>query len=97
MASDASTVVVELTPSGRAAVAVVVVAGPDAVQAVDQCCLLANQHQIAVAPFNSILLGRWGGPNGEELIVCRRSSDTVEIQCHGGAAAVRAIIAQLHD
>lgn len=97
MESDASTVVVELTPTGRAAVAVVLVAGPDATRAVDRCCALVSGHQIGQAPLNRILLGRWGGPAGEELIVCRRSSDSVEIHCHGGIAAVSAIVARLHE
>jgi tRNA modification GTPase len=97
MEPDVSTVVVELTPTGRAAVAIVLVAGPDATRAVDQCCSLVSGHQIGEAPLNRILLGRWDGPAGEELIVCRRSSDSVEIHCHGGIAAVSAIVARLHE
>jgi tRNA modification GTPase len=40
-------------------------------------------------------LGRWGGPAGEELIVCRQTAEQVEVHCHGGVAAVDAVIEQL--
>jgi tRNA modification GTPase len=95
MISEPSTVVVELTPTGRAAVAVVLVAGPAAAQVVDQCCSLIRGRPLAEAPLERILLGRWGGLAGEELIVCRRSDDLVEIHCHGGAAAVRTVVEKL--
>ena len=92
---DASTYVVELTPPGRGAVAVVLVAGPDAVRAVDRCFTPASGRPLCDAPIGRILLGRWGGADGEELVVCRRSVDRVEVHCHGGVAAVGAIIERL--
>jgi tRNA modification GTPase len=95
MAPEPSTFVVELTPAGRAAVAVVLVAGSDAVQFVDQCCSLVSRRPVAIASLDRILLSRWREPGGEELIVCRRSSNSVEVHCHGGTAAVRAVIEQL--
>jgi tRNA modification GTPase len=90
-----NTYVVELTPSGRAAVAVVLLAGPDALHAVDRCFAAVSKLRIADAPIGRILLGRWGGADGEELVVCRRAADEVEIHCHGGTAAVRAVVEQL--
>ncbi|MCL4203458.1 MAG: 50S ribosome-binding GTPase [Pirellulaceae bacterium] len=47
-------------------------------------------------PAGRIYLGRWrtGAGTGEELVVCNRS-DWVEIHCHGGTAAARAVIESL--
>lgn len=90
--SPSTTRVVELTPPGRAAVAVVLVAGPDAVRIVDECFLRTDGRRLADMGVDRIALGRWGAPGGEELIACRRSDATVEIHCHGGVAAVRAVI-----
>ena len=46
-------------------------------------------------PFERIVLGHWNAPNGEELILCRRSAERIEIHCHGGMAAVGAVIESL--
>lgn len=89
------TCVIELTPPGRAAVAVVVVEGPQATWAVGACFHPAGGRSLADVPFGRIVLGRWGDKDGEELIVCRRSDTQVEIHCHGGAAAVNAVVGQL--
>jgi tRNA modification GTPase len=90
-----ATDVVELTPRGRGALAVVLVAGPEAVRVVDACFHAASGRALAEEPVDRVLLGRWGGPEGEELIVCRREVDRVEVHCHGGLAAVDAVIGQL--
>ncbi len=90
-----STVVVELTPPGRAAVAVVLVAGPNALSVVGNCFVPRVQHSVDRTPIGRIVLGRWGGPGGEELIVCRRNEEQIEIHCHGGAAAVEAVVDRL--
>jgi tRNA modification GTPase len=87
-----STYVIELTPPGRSAVAVVMVAGPDAVRVVGECFAPVSGRPLAELPIGRIALGRWGASGGEELIVCRRSAEEIEIHCHGGTAAVGAII-----
>ena len=87
--------VVELTPPGRGAVAVVLVAGPESVRMVDACFRPASGGPFRDAKVGRIVLGRWGGPKGEELIACRRGDDTVEIHCHGGIAAVRGVVGRL--
>jgi tRNA modification GTPase len=89
--------VIELTPSGRGAVAVVLVAGPDAASAVGKCFHSVRGRPLDNAPLGRILLGRWGGPEGEELIVCRREREQIEVHCHGGVAAAHAVIQQLVD
>jgi tRNA modification GTPase len=89
------TVVVELTPQGRGAVAVVVVDGPEAREAVRQFFMPVTRWGAGDPQVGRISFGRWGGERGEELIVCRRGEDQFEIHCHGGGAAAPAIIGQL--
>ena len=67
-------IVVELTPAGRAAVAVVLVAGPQATRVVSECFTPNRAVNLHEMPFERIVLGRWNAPNGEELILCRRSA-----------------------
>ena len=90
--STSPTYVVELTPPGRAAVAVVLVAGPEAIRAVNHSFTANSGWSIVDPPCGRIVVGRWGGPTGEELVVCRRDEEEIEIHCHGGAAAVRAVV-----
>ncbi len=95
MSSATATVVVELTLPGRAAVAVVVVAGPDALRAIGNCFVARSGRAVGDIPIGRIVLGRWGGPEGEELILCRRDERQIEVHCHGGIAAVEAVISRL--
>jgi tRNA modification GTPase len=87
--------VIELTPRGRGAVAVVLVAGPAATAVVDRCFVSQRGKALAEIAMGRILVGRWGAADGEELVVCRRSDTEVEVHCHGGWAAVRALIGRL--
>jgi tRNA modification GTPase len=91
-ADSQNTYVVELTPPGRAAVAVVLVSGPHAVRTVSECFVANSNRSLKDAVPGRILVGRWGGSSGEDLVVCRRSDNEVEIHTHGGSAAVRAVL-----
>lgn len=91
-AESLPTHVIELTPPGRGAVAVVLVAGPHALHAVGDSFVANSGQPLADVPINRIVVGRWGHADGEELVVCRRSDEEVEVHCHGGNAAVRAVI-----
>lgn len=93
--TNEATFVVELTPRGRAAVAVVLVAGPRAVQAVDACFHSVSGKRLVATCKDRILLGRWDGVEGEELIACRRGDARVEVHCHGGFAAVQNVMDRL--
>ena len=42
-----------------------------------------------------IHFGRWGSDPAEDVVVCRTGSQSYEIHCHGGDAAVRRIMADL--
>jgi tRNA modification GTPase len=90
-----ATFVVELTPVGRAAVAVVLVAGPQATFTVSECFAPNRRQKLSDIPFEKIVLGRWNASGGEELIVYRRSPERIEVHCHGGVAAVGAVIESL--
>jgi tRNA modification GTPase len=90
-----TTKVVELTPVGRGAVAVVLVAGPEALAMVEPLFTSASGRRLAEHPLRRIGFGRIGGADGEEVVVCRRSLEEVEIHCHGGIAATRALMERL--
>ena len=86
MSEAEETVVAAITPSGRGAVATVVVAGPDALHAVESQFLPAGP-QLRGRAIGDIAYGRWGSPAGEDLVVSRVAQTTIEIHCHGGPTA----------
>ncbi len=75
--------------------AVVLAAGPDAVRTVARCFTPVGRRPLVDVQIGRIVLGRWGGPDGEELVVCRRTAEQVEVHCHGGVAAVGAVVERL--
>ncbi|NLF73028.1 MAG: GTP-binding protein [Candidatus Anammoximicrobium sp.] len=86
-----------LTPPGRGAVASVAVAGPQATSCVDLFFRTVTGRPLGEFPCGRILFGRWqgAGPAGEEVVVCRRTPQEVEIHCHGGRLAARTIVDSL--
>ena len=88
-----------LTPPGRAAIATIAVEGEDAVDVVSRLFEPAGQRSLRDSPPGCILFGRWssGGDLAEELVVTRRGPRRLEIHCHGGQAAVQAVVAALQD
>ena len=98
MGSDFPTCAVQLTPVGRAAVAVVRVVGSGALDIVQQSFHSASGKALAEFPAGRICYGRWAGMAGEDVIVTRLiDSAQVDIHCHGGSAAVKAILRRLAD
>jgi len=93
--SDGATQVAVLTPPGRGAVAVVAVRGPAATSFVENYFHAANGRSLDQQPLLRIVFGHWESKQGEELVVCRRSADEIEIHCHGGPQAARRIVQQL--
>jgi len=87
------------TPVGRSAIATVLLHAKDAAKGVGENFQPASGQALETVPLNRIVFGTWKGSEGlsEELVVCRRSEQTVEIHCHGGTAASEAIIASLVD
>ncbi len=93
--SDPRTVAAQLTPTGRGAIATIAVRGPRAIEAVAR---YFTPPASARTPLDRIRFGKWQrdpAHAGEELVICRTSMDEIEIHCHGGSAAVEAILADL--
>jgi tRNA modification GTPase len=93
--SETSTTVSVLTPSGRGAIAVIAVEGPQAAAFVERFFLPQSKRALMDRPLGTIVYGRWGDAAGEDVIVCRRSENQIEVHCHGGAAAPARIVADL--
>ena len=89
------TSVVQLTGSGRGAVATVLVDGPLAVEVVRRCFTPVNRS-LAELKVDQICFGTWRSDEyEEELVVCRTGDAEVEIHCHGGRFAARQIVSAL--
>ncbi len=86
-----------LTPVGRGAVATIRVQGElselDRTAGPSFCA--ANGRPLSQQQIGRIAFGRWGN-DGEDVVVCRRGVDSLEIHCHGGDAAVRRILDDLN-
>jgi len=93
--TESVTLLSVLTPVGRGAVAVVAVAGPQAVELVAPHFSAANGRPLSQQAVGRVVYGRWGGPTGEDLVACRTAEETVEIHCHGGSQSVATIVEQL--
>jgi len=97
MTAPRSTRVTVLTPPGRAAVAVILVEGPQALSTVGAALVCKRGGRITDAPIGQVMVGHWATLEGEEVVVCRRSAEAIEVHCHGGKAAVEAIVGSLSD
>ena len=93
--AEKATTVSLLTPPGRSAVAVVAINGPQAETSVDQFFQPANKRPLSQQPINRIAYGYWGSSAGEDLIVCRRKPNVIEVHCHGGSASIAEILDNL--
>lgn len=85
------------TPVGRSAIATVMLWGDDATSLVHAKFRAASGLALSDIPLDRITFGTWKGDDGpgEELVVCRRNEQLIEIHCHGGIAAHDAIISSL--
>ena len=87
-----------LTPSGRGAVATVAVYGCEATQLVDRLFHPAAGKPLAERVCGRVCYGHWGDADAtEEVVLCRRDDDHVEIHCHGGKAATARILADMRQ
>ena len=83
-----------LTPPGRGALAVVGVAGADAVAVVDRLFAVRCGASVAERPDGAIVFGSWRS-TGEDVVIVRLTADRVEVHGHGGTAAPAAVLASL--
>ena len=85
-----------ITGTGRAAVAAILVAGPDAESIVKTSFVSASNVKHLVA--NRIYFGQWVWLNyREDLVVTRTNETAFEIHCHGGHLAAQSILDSLVD
>ncbi|MFI5459357.1 MAG: GTPase [Isosphaerales bacterium] len=86
-----------LTAEGRGAIAVVRVWGPKAIEVADAVFRPNRGVRLARTAAGRLRLGRIGEGPGDEVVavVVEAEPPTVEIQCHGGAAAVALVQAAL--
>lgn len=96
MTAEPRVQIVRLTPAGRAAIATVAVRGTGSAELVDRIFRPASRRPLVKMTPGRIVFGRWGdGDGGEEVVAARLSETNIEIHCHGGAAAVTAIVDSL--
>ena len=94
-----------LTGTGRSAIAVVAVRGPDAQEVLQRCSRLAVDQPASVG---QVRLGHWTGPDAiqtdpspatnhpdETVVITAITANHWEIHCHGGTAAIERILADL--
>ncbi|MEM0926610.1 MAG: GTPase [Planctomycetota bacterium] len=89
-----------LTGEGRAAIAVVRLAGKDAKEVLEACFQSSAARPIEPG---QVRYGHWTGPArgednaSESVVVVPISASEVEVHCHGGSAAVARIVADMTD
>lgn len=86
-----------LTAEGRGAIAVVRIWGSDMLALVDSVFRPYRGTSLSITAPGRLRLGRAGLGLGDEVVAVRLEdvTPTVEIQCHGGAAAVAAVVGAL--
>ncbi|WP_165227410.1 GTPase [Aquisphaera insulae] len=86
-----------LTPPGRGAIAVIQVWGEGATQAVDACFRPARGPGLSEGAPGQLRLGRIGRGAGDEVVAVRLDGprSAIELQCHGGPAAVGLVMEAL--
>jgi tRNA modification GTPase len=87
----------QLTPEGRGAIAVVRVWGPDAIDLTSALFRPQGRLRLDQTAPGRLRLGRIGEALGDEVVavVLEAAVPTVEVQCHGGAAAVELVVSAL--
>ena len=88
-----------LSADGRGAIAVVRVWGPTAREVADAAFRPARGRRLAETPSGRLRFGRMGAGLGDEVVAFVTVDDLpeVEIQCHGGTAAVALVLDALRD
>jgi tRNA modification GTPase len=96
-ASSRGPFVSRLTAKGRGAIAVVRVSGPRAMEVVDTVFRQDRGVRLAETPRGVLRLGHIGDGLGDEVVVVVLEEEpvAVEVQCHGGEAAVSLVVEAL--
>jgi tRNA modification GTPase len=101
-ASLSGLIVCQMTANGRGAIAVVALHGQDAQRILAKFFQPATSTPDGRLPVGRIRYGRWvpseSPTRGHESVVCiARQPNLLEIHCHGGRAAVAAIVDDLRN
>ncbi len=88
------TVVSVLTPPGSGAIATVAVRGPQAWALVQALFRPAKGALPEFPDLQRVWFGNFGSGTGDEVILAVKSSDEMEIHCHGGVHVVGWIVGQ---
>ena len=88
-----------LTAKGRGAIAVLRVWGPRAIDIADAVFRPIRGARLADTPRGRLRLGRIGDGLGDEVVavVLQEEPPSVEVQCHGGEAAVSLVVGALQE
>jgi tRNA modification GTPase len=88
-----------LTPEGRGAIGVIRVWGESAVEVADAVFRPARGGKLSLSPSGHLRLGRIGRGLGDEVVVVRLDDQppVVEIQSHGGPAALGLVVEALQE
>ncbi|MFN0019856.1 MAG: GTP-binding protein [Pirellulaceae bacterium] len=91
------TIISQLTPSGRGAVASILVAGPRAFEFVGRHFSPASGKALAEFPIGRVVFGSFRSLEtaAEEVVVGLHAPGHLEIHCHGGAFAAAAVMKRL--
>lgn len=86
-------IIVQLTPPGRGAIATLLVEGPRVATLIGSHFRAAGARPLDQCPLRQLIFGQFsvGSHPYEEVVVCRRSEQSVEVHCHGGHVAVTRI------
>lgn len=90
------TIVSLLTAAGRGALAVIAVQGLSAIDAAERF-FVPRGHASLRDRVDGACLRSLGRGEGEQLLIVRRSVESLEIHCHGGLAACEAIVRDLES
>lgn len=80
--------VVQLTPTGRGAIATLLIEGPSALGWVRTLFRSTSGRPLDDKNPDRLFVGHWGAEPAEPVVVRVRSHHSVEVHCHGGRAAV---------
>lgn len=85
------------TPTGRGAIATILVQGPQVVTDVTRFFEPLSKRTLDSYADHEIVFGKWSvqDASGEDLVLCQREPNLLEIHCHGGNIASTTIIDSL--
>ncbi len=85
------------TPTGRGAVATLIIHGPSAMDCVSRLFRTRSGQRLNPKHFGRIVYGHWmmNDQPGEDLVVCPRDHTWLEIHCHGGESSAQLVAESL--